>query len=86
MTKELNKVSMKRSGLRNKFLKKYDLMQGVAYNKQRNYCVNLLRRTKKTHFANINIDLVSDNKKMGNCQTTLVSQYLLQGSNKVSSN
>ena len=33
----------------------------VAYDKQRNYCANLLRRTKKNYFANINISSITDN-------------------------
>ena len=70
MTKALNKAIMKWSRFRNKFLEEKTFDARVAYNKQRNYYVNLLRRTKKTYLANINIDLVTDNqKKLENCQT-----------------
>ena len=63
MSKELNKAIMTRSRLRNKYLKEKSADSKIAYDKQRNYCVNLLRRTKKKYFANINISSMTDNKK-----------------------
>ena len=64
MSKELNKAIMTRSRLRNKYLKEKSADSKIAYDKQRNYCVNLLRRTKKKYFANINISSITDNKKL----------------------
>ena len=63
--------------LHKKFMKKNPFDTKVSYNQQRNYCVNPLRRTKKTYFANINIDLATNNKnnkqktpkKLETCQT-----------------
>ena len=63
MSKEPNKAIMTRSRLRNKYLKEKSTDSKIAYDKQRNYCVNLLRRTKKKYFANINISSITDNKK-----------------------
>ena len=63
MSKELNKAIMTRSRLRNKYLKEKSAYSKFAYDKQRNYCVNLLRRTKKKYFANINISSIIDNTK-----------------------
>ena len=63
MSKELNKAIMTRSRLRNRYLKEKSADSKIAYEKQRNYCVNLLRRTKKKFFANINISSTTDNKK-----------------------
>ena len=63
MSKELNKAIMTRSRLCNKYLKEKSADSKIAYAKQRNYCVNLLCRTKKKYFANINISSVTDNKK-----------------------
>ena len=57
MTKELNKATMTRPILHNKYLKEKSADSKIAYDKQRNYCVNLLRRTKKNYFADINISL-----------------------------
>ena len=45
MTKDLSKNIMKRS--RNKYLK-YNEENRKLYTKQRNYCVSLLRKTKKS--------------------------------------
>ena len=53
MTKNLHKAIMKRSRLRNKFLSDRTKMSRKEYKKQRNFCVNLLKRAKKEHFANL---------------------------------
>ena len=63
MFKELNKAIMTRSRLHNKHLEEKSSNSKIAYDKQRNYCVNLLRRTKKKYFANINISPITDNRK-----------------------
>ena len=63
MIKELNKVIMTWSRLRNKYLKEKSADSKIAYDKQRNYCVNLPRRTRKNYFANINISSITGNKK-----------------------
>ena len=63
MSKELNKPIMTRFRLRNKYLKEKSADSKIAYDKQRNYCVNLLRRTRKKYFANINISSITDNNK-----------------------
>ena len=54
---------MKRYELRNRFLKEKSEVSRRAYTKQRNYCVNLLRKTKRECFANIKINNIADNKK-----------------------
>ena len=53
MTKELNKTITTRPRLRNNYLKEKSAASNIAYDKHRNYCVNLSRRTKKNFFANI---------------------------------
>ena len=63
MTKELNKAFMTRSRLRNNYLKEKSADTKIAYDKQRNYCVNLLSRTKNNYFASINISSITDNMK-----------------------
>ena len=47
MTKNLHKEIMKRSRLRNKYLKSKSLTDRKTYNIQRNFCKKLLRTTKK---------------------------------------
>ena len=63
MTKDLSKNIMKRSRLCNKCLKNNNEENRKLYTKQRNYCVSLLRKTKKAYFAeNLYERKVSDNK------------------------
>ena len=63
MTKDLHKAIMKRSRLRNKFLRDRTDISREEYKKQRNLCVSLLKKAKKDHFANLDIKPVTDNKK-----------------------
>ena len=53
---------MKRSRLRNKFLNTKSDIGRKAYNKQRNFCVSLIRREKKNFFNNISTRDITDNK------------------------
>ena len=46
MNKELSKAIMNRSRLRNAFLKNKTESSRNYYVKQRNYCTNILRKTK----------------------------------------
>ena len=46
---------MKRSRLRNKFLRDRTDISKEEYEKQRNFCVSLLKKAKKNHFANLEI-------------------------------
>ena len=63
ITKNLHKAIMKRSRLRNKFLSDRTKMSRKEYKKQRNFCVNLLKRAKKQHFSNLHINSISDMQK-----------------------
>ena len=63
MNKSLARAHMKRSRLRNLYLKKKTETTRLAYIKQRNYCVSLLRKTKKDHYANLDEKDVADNKQ-----------------------
>ena len=63
MTKQLRKAIMHRSRLKNVFNKNCTPKSWNIYKKQRNFCVNLLRKTKKQYFENINIKDINDNKK-----------------------
>ena len=53
MNKKLSKEIMTRSCLRNKFLKTKADLNRKAYNKQKNYCVSLFCREKKSFFNNL---------------------------------
>ena len=63
MTKELSKAIMLRTKLRYQFLKAKTSEAKLKYNKQRNLCVSLLRKTKRNYYENLNLNDISDNKK-----------------------
>ena len=63
MTKAYSKAIMHRTRLRNKFLKNPTDSNKVLYNRQRNYCVCLLRKEKKEYFANLNEKTITGNRK-----------------------
>ena len=63
MTKELSKAIMLRTKLRNQLLKTRTSEAKLKYNKQRNLCVSLLRKTKRNYYENLNLNDISDNKK-----------------------
>ena len=62
MTKELHKAIMKRSRLRNKFLKDRTENNQINFKLQRNFCKKLLGTTKKSYYSNLDIKKVTDNK------------------------
>ena len=62
MDKELIQALMKRSKLRNDYLKHRSEEYRLAYQKQRNFCVTFLRKKKADYFNNLDINLVRDNK------------------------
>ena len=62
MTKELGKNIMLRSKLNNSFNKDRSYENWCKYKWQRNFCVNLLRKTKRNFFKNVNEKKISDNR------------------------
>ena len=54
---------MTRSKLLNKFRQERTISSHVAYKKQRNICVKLLRKTKKDFFNNLDVKRVADNEQ-----------------------
>ena len=63
MNKSLSKAVMTRSRLRNKFLKDPSNENRARYTKYRNYCTGLFRKEKKLFYNNIDIKVVTDNRK-----------------------
>ena len=63
MTKTLKKATMHGSKFKNIYNKKRTNDNWTNYKKQRNFCVNLLRKTKADYFQNLNIRDLSDNRK-----------------------
>ncbi|NRA91023.1 MAG: hypothetical protein HRU43_07880, partial [Simkaniaceae bacterium] len=65
---------MKRTQLRNKYRKEKNEANERAYKKQRNMCVNLLKKVKTSYFGNLNPSLICDNKKFWNTVKPLLSE------------
>ena len=63
INKSLFRAHMKKNRLRNSYLKKCSEQNRLSYVKQSNYCVSLLRKTKKDYNANLNVkDIVNNNQ------------------------
>ena len=63
MNKALSKAVMNRSRLRNKFLKDPSGINKINYTKYRNYCTRLFRKEKKSYYSNLDMNLITDNRK-----------------------
>ena len=63
VTKELSKTIMLRSKLRNQFLKTKTQDSKMKYNKQRNLCVSLTRKAKRSYYENLDLKDITDSKK-----------------------
>ena len=62
MNKDISKAIMDRTRLRHKFLRSRSIEDRKAYNKQRNYCVSLIRKIKKDCYNNLDYKKIIDNK------------------------
>ena len=54
---------MTRNRLRNIYIKNRSNNSKREYNKQRNYCISLLRKTKTNYYANLNEKDLTNNKQ-----------------------
>ena len=73
MNKTLSKEIMKRSNLRNKYLKSRSEEDRPRFRKQRDLLVSLLRKTKRSHYSNLNEKNVIDNRKVWNMVKPMLS-------------
>ena len=62
ITKEIRKSIMKRTQLKNKYMKRKTFSNKAAYNRQRNICGYLIKKTKKQFYSNLNPAHICDNK------------------------
>ena len=65
MIKELHKVNVKRSRLRNKFLKGRTESNQKNFKLQRCFCKNLARTTVKPYYSNLDIEKLQITKFSG---------------------
>ena len=63
MKKALRKAIMIRSRLKSIYLENQNTTNWNNYKSQSNFCTNLLRKTKRDYFRNLNIRELNDNKK-----------------------
>ena len=63
MTKAPRKAMMTRSRLKNVFLKNQNTTSWNYCKYQRNFCTNLLLKTKSDYFRNLNVKDLNNNKK-----------------------
>ena len=54
---------MKQTQLRNIYLKLRTISSKLAYTKQRNYCVAIIRKSKKEYYGRLDVKDIADNKK-----------------------
>ena len=62
MNKQLRKEHMKRTMLKNKLRKHNTEENHIAFKRQRNHCVKLLKEAKKSYFGQLKPSVISDNK------------------------
>ena len=62
MNKTLSKAIMHRTRFRNKYLRNKTDENKRKYTKQRNYCVSLLRKSKREYDINLDVKNITDNK------------------------
>ena len=76
VTKELRKAIMLRTRLRNIYLKQRTETTKVAYNRQRNKCVSILKKSKKSYFESLDTKFVKDNEKFWKIISPLFSNKI----------
>ena len=62
MKKTLSKTMMHRTRFRNKYLRNKTDKNKKKYTKQRNYCVSLLRKSKRQYCRSRDVKNITDNK------------------------
>ena len=77
MNKTLSKAIMHRTRFRNKYLRNKILENKKKYTKQRNYCVSLLRKSKREYYSNLDVKSITDNKTFWKT-VKLLSQNVLK--------
>ena len=73
VTKELDREIMKRSRIRNKFLRTKSQEDRLKHNKQQKFCKKLLRTAKRLCFSNVGIKKVVDNRSFWKTVSPLFS-------------
>ena len=72
---------MKRTRLLNRFRKNRTTENQLAYKRQRNFCTNLLKKVKASHYRNLKPSSICDNKKFWNTVKPLFSDKCISTDN-----
>ena len=83
MTKAMRKALMFRTKLRNIYLRNPNVENGMMFRKQRNDCVKLLKQLKNIYYENLNINLITDNRKFWRCIKPSFSDKITTSSNYI---
>ena len=94
MNKTLSKAFMHRSRLKNNFNKNPSDGNKRLYNKQRNFCVSLLKKEKRKYYNNLDVKIFDNNKTFwkrikplfSDKQRTLPRNITLVEGNEITSN
>ena len=62
MNKKISKAVMNQTRLQNRILRTRCNENKEVYNKQQNYCVSLIRKTKQQYYSNLDHMKIADNK------------------------
>ena len=62
MNKNIHKAIVRRTRLRNRFLKEPIPINRLASKKQRNCCVSFMRENNKQYYVSLNVKYITDNK------------------------
>ena len=68
---------MERTRLRNIFLKNRSDENKINYNKQKNLCVTVLRKSKREYYQNLSVEHICENKKKWKVVKPLLSNNIM---------
>ena len=77
MNKSLSKAILVRTRLRKIFLKNRGEENKINYNKQRNLCSTLLRKSKRAYYQNLSVENICDNKIFWKIVKPLLSNKIM---------
>ena len=83
ITKQVRKEIMKRTFLRNRFLKSKSDLSRELYNKQRNYCTYLIKKAKKDYYSKLNPSSIANSKTFWRTVKLLFTDKILANDNIV---
>ena len=68
---------MVRTRLRNIFVKNRSEENKISYNKQKNLCVTLLRKSKREYYQNLSVENIYDNNNFWKVVKPLLSNKIM---------